>query len=405
MKLNQWTIALAAAGIVSVPSLLRADEEQKPSSVMTALSATTISGYVDTSAQWNMGTGNLGVPTYSFGGSQKADGFNLNAVKLSIQKDAEASEAWGAGYKADLMFGPDANTLGSQTGGAQTAFPGRDIAVRQAYVDLHAPIGNGLEMKIGVFDTILGYEVTDAPSDPNFTRSYGYTIEPVENTGILFTYNLSESVALNGGIANTFGPNINARAFNTGAGAPLSGPKAESFKTYLGSVNLTAPKNWGFLAGSTLTGGITSGYNAFSGTAGLGTGAVQTSWYVGGTINTPLSSLKIGAAYDYAGVNQQVLSGSTFANATTIYVLWQATEKMSLNWRGEYASSNTGVFAASKVFASTVTVQYDLWKNVLSRVEFRWDHAADASGPYGGTTVAGGKDNSYILIANIAYKF
>jgi hypothetical protein len=403
MKLNQWTLALAAAGIVSVPSLLRADDEQKPSSVITSLSATTISGYVDTSAQWNMGTGNMGTPTYVFGGSQKADGFNLNAVKLSIQKDAEASDAWGAGYKFDMMFGPDANTLATQTGGAQTAFPGRDIAVRQAYVDLHMPIGNGLGIKMGVWDTVLGYEVTDALSDPNFTRSYGYTIEPVEHTGIIATYQVTENFSLNAGIANTHGPNINARAFNTGAGAPLSGPKAESYKTYLGSIALTAPKSWGFLAGSTLSGGVVSGYSAFAGTGG--NGADQTSGYIGGTMNTPLSSLKIGAAYDYAGVSAQPLSGSTYANATALYVLWQATEKMSLNWRGEYASSNTGVFGASKVFASTVTVQYDLWKNVLSRVEFRWDHAADGSNPYGGKVTPGGLSNSYILLANIAYKF
>src|SRR5215471_4006427 len=269
MKLNQWTLALAAAGIVSVPSLLRAEDEQpKPSSVQTALSATTISGYVDTSAQWNFGTGDLGVPTYSFGGSQKADGFNLNTVKLSIQKDAEASEGWGAGYKFDLMFGPDANTLGTQTGGATLPQPGRDFAVRQAYVDLHMPLGNGLETKIGVFDPLLGYEVTDAPSNPNFTRSYGYTMEPVSHTGLLATYNVSEIFAVNAGIANTFGPIINSRAFPTPAGNPLSGTKAESYKTYMGSVALTAPKGWGFLAGSTLVAGVVNGYNPFAGTVG-----------------------------------------------------------------------------------------------------------------------------------------
>jgi hypothetical protein len=262
-----------------------------------------------------------------------------------------------------------------------------------------------LELKMGVFDCQIGYEVTDAPSDPNFTRSYAYTMEPVSHTGLLGTYQFTEGFSVSAGVVNTFGPNINARAFPTGAGAPLDGPKAESYKAYMGIVSFTAPKSWGFLAGSTLVGGIVNGYNAFSGTAGLGTGADQTSSYIGGTLNTPISSLKIGASYDYASVNNQPLSGQTWANATTLYVLWQATEKMAINWRGEYASSDTAIFGASKVFASTVTVQYDLWKNVLSRVEFRWDHAADSSDPYGGKTTAGGKDNSYILIANVAYKF
>ena len=34
---------------------------------------------------------------------------------------------------------------------------------------------------------------------------------------------------------------------------------------------------------------------------------------------------------------------------------------------------------ASRMGAVTATVQYDLWKNVLSRVEFRWDHALDGT--------------------------
>ena len=45
MTLNKWTVALAALGVVSFASAVNAEE--KASAVMTALSATTISGYVD----------------------------------------------------------------------------------------------------------------------------------------------------------------------------------------------------------------------------------------------------------------------------------------------------------------------------------------------------------------------
>src|ERR1700756_5435169 len=109
MKFNQWTLGLAAVGAVSLASVVQADEAAKPSSIQTALSSTLISGYVDTSAQWNMGTGNANNPGYAFNAPSKADGFNLNVVKLTIEKDAEATDAWGAGYKVDLLFGPDAD--------------------------------------------------------------------------------------------------------------------------------------------------------------------------------------------------------------------------------------------------------------------------------------------------------
>src|SRR5437667_12460936 len=109
MKCNPWTMALVGAGLVSLPAVIQAEE--KPSSVMTALSSTTLSGYVDTSAQWNFGTGNANLPPYAFGGSSKADGFNLNVVRLVLEKPTDTTaDAWSAGYKADLLFGPDADT-------------------------------------------------------------------------------------------------------------------------------------------------------------------------------------------------------------------------------------------------------------------------------------------------------
>ena len=47
MKFNKWTLGLAALGVVSYASAARADEA-KVSQVQTALSNTTLSGYVDT---------------------------------------------------------------------------------------------------------------------------------------------------------------------------------------------------------------------------------------------------------------------------------------------------------------------------------------------------------------------
>src|SRR6185369_1832680 len=101
-----------------------AKAEEKMSAAEAALSSTTISGYVDTSAQWNFGDNGF-LPPYSFGGTTKADGFNLNVVQLTIAKPLDEGE-WSAGYRADLWFGPDAVTLGTQAAGG-------DMAIRQAY--------------------------------------------------------------------------------------------------------------------------------------------------------------------------------------------------------------------------------------------------------------------------------
>src|SRR5881296_3584555 len=153
MKFNRWTIALAAVGVVSLASAAQAEE--KASSVMTALSSTTLSGYVDTSAQWNFGTGNARLPDYKFGGSSKADGFNLNVIQLRIERPLDEAE-WAAGYRVDLWAGPDANTLDTLSS-TSTGYAA-DFAIRQAYIALRMPVGNGIDWKLGVFDSIIGYE-------------------------------------------------------------------------------------------------------------------------------------------------------------------------------------------------------------------------------------------------------
>src|SRR5205809_599249 len=105
MKMNKWTLGLAAVGLVSLASVARA-EEKTTTPILTALSSTQISGYVDVSAQWNLGTGTVG-PTFGPGDAAKRDGFNLDSVLVTIEKPLEEGQ-WSAGYKIDLQYGPDA---------------------------------------------------------------------------------------------------------------------------------------------------------------------------------------------------------------------------------------------------------------------------------------------------------
>jgi len=263
-------------------------------------------------------------------------------------------------------------------------------------VELRAPVGNGLDFKLGTFTEILGYEVFQTGNNPNYTRSYGYEIEPTQLTGLLVAYQFAPAVSANAGIANTWSAGINNRA---------NPPKAESYKTYLGSVTLTAPDSMGFLSGSTLSGGIVSGYNALVPNGG----AVETSFYAGGSIKTPLKSLSLGVAFDYAclGPNQanSLPNNSGYQYAGAVYLLWQATEKLSFNTRADYFSQSSYLASAGlpgSSFALTESIQYDLWKNVLTRAEFRWDHAMNGSDSWG---PAPSLDNEFMLALNVIYKF
>ena len=405
MKFNKWTLGLAAVGVVSLASVAKAEE--KMSAVQSALSSTTISGYVDVSAQWNLGTGNENNPPYKFGGAGKADGFNLNVVQLTISKPLDEAE-WASGYRADLWFGPDAASLGTQStlhdasGEHSSRFS--DFAIRQAYVALRMPIGNGLDWKIGVFDTIIGYESIESGNNPNYSRSYGHSIEPQTHTGLLATYRFNDMVSVAAGIANTKGPIINARAHGEDG-------KAESAKTYMASIALTAPTDWGWAAGSTLYGGVVHGFDdnehSYSDVDGN-----STSYYAGGTLATPVAGLKVGGSFDYLHVAN---SGSyDYAWAVAAYASYQATEKLSVHGRAEYFKDKYDYLGvnysgdSAKVLAFTATVQYDLWKNVISRLEFRWDHAATGNNAFGSSTTESGSPNrkdAFMVAANVIYKF
>jgi hypothetical protein len=433
MKFNKWTTALAALGVVSLASAAKAEEQASP--VMTALAATTISGYVDTSAEWNPGTGNANLPPYKFNSPSKADGFNLDVIQLTISKPLDESD-WAAGYRADLWFGPDANVLGTSSTGINTS----DFGIRQAYVALRAPVGTGLDFKMGVFDSIIGYESLESGNNPNFTHSYGNTIEPQTHTGVLASYRFCDAFSASAGVADTVDSTINSRAqfgstgvvggpfaslwnnlYSTAGVSPQPGanPKAESYKTYMGSVALTAPDSMGFLTGSTLYAGIVNGYN--NSVLGSGLGDNQTSYYIGATLATPVTGLRLGAAYDYLDLQKangtipggDQISANAHASAVAGYLSYQATEKLSLHGRIEYAETKldgslggTEYSGMGRIVALTGTVQYDLWKNVISRVEFRWDHSANGNDEFGGST-AGDPDrkNAFMLAANVIYKF
>lgn len=418
MKFNKWTLGLAAVGIVSLNSAAIADDQAAaPSTVLTALSSTTLSGYVDTSMQWNLGTGNANSPNYFTGGASKADGFNLNVVDVALDKPLDESQ-WAAGYHVELWMGPDADSIGTQSVFGQDSFAGQgDFAIRQAYISLRTPIGNGISWKIGVWDTIIGYESLTSYNNPNYTHSYGFTIEPTTHTGVQGTYQVCDTVSVTAGIANTFGPSINEKAQGPNQGDTTM---AESYKTYMASIGLTAPTNWGWVGGSTLSVGVINGFN--SGAIEFG-GSGQTSFYAGTTINTPISALTLGASLDYLTIRDSAQTslisdddfhGDGTAWAGDLYAHYQVTEKLQVNARGEFLDDSADIvedssdlgLARAKIWAGTVDAQYDLWKNVVSRVEFRWDHG-DNGQFFGANNGAGfpTRRNAYLLAAQFIYKF
>ena len=74
------------------------------------------------------------------------------------------------------------------------------VALPQAFVEIYAPIANGLTIKVGHFYTPIGYESVPAPN--NFFYSHAYTMqygEPFTHTGVLTNYNVDKNIAFMSG--------------------------------------------------------------------------------------------------------------------------------------------------------------------------------------------------------------
>jgi hypothetical protein len=170
-------------------------------------------------------TYNAANPDSNFNGpvtfGDRANEFQLNQLNLFVQRAVAAEgDAWDFGGRFDAMFGTDSiftqaygvpafdvntnqalnrnhwdlNMLGSNSNRFY------DIALPQAYAEAYAPIGNGLNIKVGHFYTPIGYETVPAPD--NFFYTHAYTMqygEPFTHTGVMGNYSVDKNWAVMGG--------------------------------------------------------------------------------------------------------------------------------------------------------------------------------------------------------------
>jgi hypothetical protein len=295
-----------------------------------------------------------------------------------------------------MLMGPGAAKRGT---GLVASSGSTEFSFNEAYVAVRLPVGNGLDFHVGQFGTYNGYEAYDTYKDPNWSRSYGFYIESSAHTGVSASYKVSDAITLMAGVGNEAG-------FNNQVDAKQA---TESRKAYLAMITLTAPESMGFLKGATLSGGYTIG----AASTALGSWN-QGNIYVGASIPTPVAGLSVGAAYDYT--HGSAGFAASYANATALYVSYQPTEKWKFNNRFDYATGSSGAYGYvstsghphNQLFAYTLTADYSLWKNVISRAEFRWDHALSGDRPFGGSAATGGaptNKNAVSLGLNLIYMF
>jgi hypothetical protein len=424
-----------------VKDLKKVIENEGINYVETAQKGITLSGYVDTSYTEQFGGRGTG-----FGGDQSLlhqfdrnnNNFNINAVKIALEKALPDKNEWAAGFRIDTIYGSDAQALNAASGGngsVSATSPGgvtssgssaSDFYLEQALVKFRIPVGNGLDIYAGKFVTFLGYEVIESPANLNFSRGLLFTNAiPQTHTGVYADYKFNDTVEVKLGVVD----GINASISNPTPGGQTDAANDYPFggKAITGQINITAPGKNANIAQSFYYapsgGGV--GDNVENGTVFI--------YDIWGNWNPTFvkdSALTLGFNIDFGyngqdghpdylqatnnggitptpGPSDLGLNGSQTWWGGALYASYKVNKVLTLSARGEYlhaSSAYNPLFGANGLTADggtialatpsqddwsgTLTASFAIWDNLLTRVEYRADVLSAGSGPT--TTTAAG---------------
>ncbi len=415
-------------------------EDQGINYVETAQKGITLSGYVDTSyteqfagagqyapstgiAGQNPGGGPANTQNASTtGGSlrqfdQSNNTFNINAVKIALEKALPDKNEWAAGFRVDTIYGEDAKYLNDTAINGSSNNSG--IALEQALVKFRIPVGNGLDVYMGKFVTFLGYEVIESPANLNFSRGLLFTNAiPLTTTGIYGDYKFNDTVEVKLGIVDGWN---NSTSGSVGAGPVTStgflgtqtstttynSTNDRSFgKAITGQINVNAPGKNANITQSFIY--SPQGEPGVVGTSGgapgdNGTVVVYDIWGNWNPTFVKDSALTLGLNADLGyngssgfpssttvtthafGPDTTTTSGGLYDSNTwygvAAYASYKINKVITLSARGEYLHEDAaynpkfGVAGTSNDdFSETLTASFNIWDNLLTRVEYRYDH-------------------------------
>ncbi|HTV01074.1 MAG TPA: porin [Luteitalea sp.] len=167
----------------------------QPTTWETIFGPTRISGVADTYYAYN---GNRPASGQNIlrNFDEKDNQFAVSYLELAAEQVPTADRR--VGFRADIGFGPTANWVNSVDPDAGTL-----RYLQQAYVSVLAPVGRGLQIDAGKFNTPIGAEPTESSNNWNYSRSLLFAwAAPYYHAGIRATLPVSDTVSVSGFVLN-----------------------------------------------------------------------------------------------------------------------------------------------------------------------------------------------------------
>jgi opacity protein-like surface antigen len=290
------------------------------------------------------------------------EGYTFNMAEFSIKRDPDEKFPFGEGLV--LTAGEDArknHSIGLLRSESDV-FPFRNdpwFDLQEAYISTRVPVGEGPVIKVGKFVTLLGYEVIESPSNLNYSRGYLFTLAiPLTHTGVLASYSFTDWLSVQGGVVlgwdrsnlKNDGPSGTGQiAVTAMKDLPIAlnfivGPEKSGDKNPIrGVVDLTVT----YTGISNLTLGLNGDYGAQANDVFLssqGLGSESSRWY----------GIAAYAAYDF---------------------LKDFRASLRQEWFGDPDGTRTATIGGVTLLSTTATLQYNVWKGLFARAEYRHDSA------------------------------
>jgi hypothetical protein len=322
------------------------------SPLLEALKGITLSGYVDTSYTYNTNHPDSGANTGRVFDT-KSNSFLLQSAKVALEKLPE--KTGGVGFRADIIAGEDGKVLNAATYGFSTTDPNDNsyFDLEQAYIDVMAPLGKGLDIKAGKFVTLAGAEVIEAKDNWNYSRGllFGYAI-PFTHTGVRLSYPLLDT------LTGYFG-------VNNGWDAVKDNNKGKTMEGALAWV----PKDW-----------LSFNLTGYYGPEQAGNNHANRGLVDFITTFQPFKKLTLKINADYAREEDLAASGKAATwSGVAGYAKYDLNDKWSIANRAEYFNDPDGVrFQAGvdeSLWENTSTLEFRPFKNLITRLEYRYDHS------------------------------
>jgi hypothetical protein len=393
LKAVNSTKELPAMGKIDADAMAADDNP-----VMTLFKGTKLSGHVDVAYGFSFNqlhanpnglgsnTGNNPIRVFD----NQDHSFTLHTVQLNLER--LATKDMIVGYHIELMYGSDVKW-----------FDATSLGIQEGWIQILAPVGNGLDIRVGKMASLIGYEVVENTNNLNYTRGVVWgQAEPITATGVRATYSIVEQLSATIGFNN----GRNFAAFPASLPTDFDTDHGKAFEAQV----MAKPIKDLWIAMNFLVGNDTSG--------GLLSGASTADKFYIFNIVSEYKMDKLTLALNFTQASSQGFGTESVSirapqRGLAVYGKYQLTDAFATGARIEYFSDIKGGILTTgpgndtgngaRIITFTLTQELKVAQHLILRFEFRHDNSNQHTFVRGESSVPARGDNSIAFEALLPF--